>query len=186
MLFHESKNNSAFFLSANILQSWKTIGCEHKTLRQPPCLYFFNLCLSPSTFLLPIYGHLITSAPHTVQHCFDTDYSGFPSFVTPPLPSPYITHSFCFSFLDMSAYIQWKWRGERQALRHYYETLPVTVRVSSVQFNHYRPYLFTLDVCSCFPNVEQEPGSGGFILCGLTLLPCSQDHFFFYLIKMKQ
>ena len=65
---------------------------------------------------------------------------------------------------------------ERQAQRHYEETRPVTVCVSSPQFNYYQPYLFTLDVCNCLPSVEQELGLGGFILWGL-LSPMLRSNF---------
>lgn len=33
---------------------------------------------------------------------------------------------------------------------NYKETSPVMVCVSSTQFNYYQPYLFTLDVCTCW------------------------------------
>lgn len=68
---------------------------------------------------------------------------------------------------------------EHQAQCHCKETCPVTVCVSSAQFNYYQPYLFTLDVCSCFLSVEQEPGRGGDLVCVVCLLPCSGVNFVF-------
>ena len=170
-------------------------------LFNPCCLFFFFISCSPFPFLQTGFLPLSPPLPPLPSSCpsschilteftLDTDNNSDNThylqqrtpFSYPASPACsffffYLSsHSFCHPAtpcLRRSRDAAVEVEREHQAQRHYEETRPVTVCVSSPQFNYYQPYLFTLDVCNCLPSVEQELGWGD-LFCGVCSLPCSR------------